>query len=202
MSQTINEQLNIPIFPDGVKTYQPDLLGGAGMDEFQEGGYRANIVKGTTYFNRADGKKDKWGNCCGNFTGEEKYNYAVGNIEFCVGKCQALYINKDKEAKCIQECKDKYNIHTIADLMGSTLSPSDAQRLRDNLPSALGGNKPRQDSSNGGVKKDDLLGSGADQSLKSNGKKYSTGAIIGIGVGVLVLAGLGIYLYKRSKSKK
>ncbi len=187
MTPSINEQLNIPILPNGTKTYQPALFGG----DLEDSGFNDRIVVGTAYYSRADGKKNGWANCCGNFTGEQDYNYATGaDLDECLGGCgdrpasppsfllsanpQLKAIYNAKVAtwdKCIKNCTDSVEEKPI------TNNRSNSENT-NTIP------KPNE------------------SSASNSPKKMSTAMIVGLSIGGLVLIGGIIYLVKMNKAKK
>jgi hypothetical protein len=196
--KSVNEQLGLPLINDGRTTYQPAQYNGTGID--YERSYATPVVTGGVYKNAsgswANNTKKDWSGCnsCGTFSGVDGgWSSAVGSMEGCYGKCKLLYFNKDKETACINECKAKYGVNSIADFMASGMKPSDAQNIKNALPTSLGGNKVVDTSS---AKSKDQTNTGAD-SATSGG--LSTGAKIGLGIGVLAVVGLVIFLVKRNK---
>ena len=189
---TINEQLNIPLVKDGETIYQKDLFN---RPLEMDSAYDSAIVRGTVYGN-ANGYS--WNNCgggCGSFNNAEgSALYAsTHNMEVCVNKCKALHpFNKTKKDACLQDCKDKYNVHTIADLFTTGTTSQDVTKIKDNLPTSIGGNKAI-----GGNK---VTPTNSDNKTnQSSTTGMSNGAKIGIGVSVLGVIGLGVWYFKFRK---
>jgi len=198
MTPSINEQLNIPILPDGTKTYQPDLFGA----NFESGGgygANANVVVGTAYYSRADGKKQQWGNCCGNFIGNEAYNYADGN-------CSAS-ITASSPVQGVVACVNGraiYVPHIWAVLKATKKGREKIEHNRCVCIKKKEAKKPNDVAPSDSIVDDGTLDtkSTSNDSSTSGGSKMSTGAIIGLSIGGVVLVGGIIYLIRRNATKK
>ncbi len=197
---SINEQIGMPIVGKGQSIYQPALYGNIGLDEITSLREPRAVVVGTAYWQNAQGIKeetaDSWGlnstwsgcNSCGSFSSADGNDKA--KFDFCIGKCNLLYRSTDKRRKCTDECKQKYGITSVADYITADVPAGDAQKIKDSLPTAIGGNKqtPTTTSQNG---KENLLTDPANISSMSNNTKMY------LAVGGVAVLGLIIFLARR-----
>lgn len=177
---TINEQLNIPILKGGETMYQPNLYGG-GIDNYIAS--YTPLVKGTAYYQGANGESWSGCNSCGG------YNNAVGSPEVCFGKCQVLHpLNKEKREACINECKQKYSINSALDLVGSNIKDqASVNAIKENIAASTSKGVDKTNTNN------TIRGNDSASGMSNNTK-------IILGVGAIAVVGV-LFLVLRRKNK-
>lgn len=208
---SINEQIGMPIPKRGQSMYMPALYGNTGLDEITSLSEPRAVVIGTAYWQNAQGinedTADSWGlnstwsgcNSCGNFTGEEAYNYATGN---CVG------ITASTPPQGVVACANGRAVYVPAVWIALKATKKGREKIEHNRCVCLKrkeARKPNDIIPDGGTIDDGSIDTKSSSSNDDNSptgnaeNKTSNGLIIGLSLAGVALVGVVIYLVKKNR---